>query len=313
MVRCISRLRLAYTCIYEKEGDLIKACEYIQDVHVETYGSLSKLEKAEYILEQIRLNLLNKDYIRALLQSRKMNRKTIEEEGFLDVKIRFYTMQIEYHLYSKETWDISQSYYKLFEAYTVKSDSIQALHCLESTVIFLVLSPYDSNQQDKLHRLKGLKETRVEHSLLSHSLLSLFSTNEIIPMSFAVRGLLESHSSLHSFNDETTSYYLPGQLDSRVIEHNIRVIAKAYSRINLSRLANLLNLSIETIEESLSEISQSGFVSIKINRSEGIVSFESTRSNEEILSDYGSDVAKLLHLMESTCHLIRRENMVHKI
>eukprot|EP01035_Chromulina_nebulosa_P019332 gene19332-25196_t len=194
-----ARIHMSLAHIYEKEGDLIKACEYIQDVHVETYGSLSKLEKAEYILDQIRLNLLNKDYIRALLQSRKMNRKTIEEE----------------------TWDISQSYYKLFEAYTTKSDSIKA----------------------------------------------------------------------------------------RVIEHNIRVIAKAYSRINLSRLANLLNLPVGTIEESLSEISQSGFVSIKINRSEGIVSFESSRSNEEILSDYGSDVAKLLHLMESTCHLIRRENM----
>ena len=42
----------------------------IQDVHVETYGSLSKKEKAEYILQQIRLNLLKKDYVRALIQSR---------------------------------------------------------------------------------------------------------------------------------------------------------------------------------------------------------------------------------------------------
>lgn len=64
----------------EAQGDIGAACDVIQDVHVETYGSLTKLEKAEYILEQIRLNLLRKDYVRALIQSRKMNRKIIEEE-----------------------------------------------------------------------------------------------------------------------------------------------------------------------------------------------------------------------------------------
>ena len=51
-------------------GDITGACDMIQDVHVETYGSLSKKEKAEYILQQIRLNLLKKDYVRALIQSR---------------------------------------------------------------------------------------------------------------------------------------------------------------------------------------------------------------------------------------------------
>ena len=53
-----------------KGGDISGACDMIQDVHVETYGSLSKKEKAEYILQQIRLNLLKKDYVRALIQSR---------------------------------------------------------------------------------------------------------------------------------------------------------------------------------------------------------------------------------------------------
>ena len=60
-------------------GDISGACDMIQDVHVETYGSLSKKEKAEYILEQIRLNLLKNDYVRALIQSRKMNRKVYRD------------------------------------------------------------------------------------------------------------------------------------------------------------------------------------------------------------------------------------------
>jgi 26S proteasome regulatory subunit N5 len=46
--------------IYEEQGDINAASDIIQDVHVETYGSLSKHEKAEYILEQMRVTLVKK-------------------------------------------------------------------------------------------------------------------------------------------------------------------------------------------------------------------------------------------------------------
>lgn len=49
-----ARLHLMLAHIYEKDGDIGAACDMIQDVHVETYGSLTKKEKAEYILEQVR-------------------------------------------------------------------------------------------------------------------------------------------------------------------------------------------------------------------------------------------------------------------
>ena len=86
-----ANLHLTLALIMEEQGDLTGACAMIQDVHVETYGSLSKKEKAEYILQQIRLNLLKKDYVRALIQSRKMNRKLLDEEGFEEIKVESYT------------------------------------------------------------------------------------------------------------------------------------------------------------------------------------------------------------------------------
>ena len=65
-----ARLHLMLAMIFEADGNIGEACDMIQDVHVETYGSLSKKEKAEYILQQIRLNLLRKDFVRALIQVR---------------------------------------------------------------------------------------------------------------------------------------------------------------------------------------------------------------------------------------------------
>jgi 26S proteasome regulatory subunit N5 len=108
-----AKLHFMLAKIYENQGDVALACDTIQDVHVETYGSLSKMEKAEFILEQIRLNLIRKDFIRTAIQSRKMNLKTLDEDGFEDIKIRYYIMQIEYHMYQKDAWEICQAAFKV--------------------------------------------------------------------------------------------------------------------------------------------------------------------------------------------------------
>ncbi|CAE7583106.1 psmD12, partial [Symbiodinium microadriaticum] len=107
-----ARLHLMLAFIHEQNDDIALACDTIQDVHVETYGSISREEKAEYILHQTRLNLLNKDYVRALIQSRKMNRKTIDEPAFQSVKVKFYTLMAEYHSHEKDAWEIAQCFYK---------------------------------------------------------------------------------------------------------------------------------------------------------------------------------------------------------
>jgi 26S proteasome regulatory subunit N5 len=108
-----AKLHMMTALMLEEDGDLTGACNAIQDVHVETYGSLSRLEKSEYIWQQTRFNLLNKDYVRAMIQSRKMNRKTIEEPEFQEVKVKFYRLMVEFYSHEKDTWEISQCFYKV--------------------------------------------------------------------------------------------------------------------------------------------------------------------------------------------------------
>ena len=62
------------------------AADIMQEIHVETYGSLSKREKVEFILEQMRLNLLRNDFVRTLIISRKINTKYFEHE---EVQVAF--------------------------------------------------------------------------------------------------------------------------------------------------------------------------------------------------------------------------------
>lgn len=94
---------------------------------------------------------------------------------------------------------------------------------------------------------------------------------------------------------------------------NLRVISKYYTRIRTKRLAELLGLSEDDAERHLSEMVANDDIFVKIDRPQGICCFRAPKAPEEVLSEWNHDISKLLSLMEATCHLVGRENMVHKI
>jgi len=74
-----SRLTRALARMHEEEGRIAEACGVMQEVAIETYGALTRHEKLFFIEEQVRLCLAKKDYLRALILSRKINPKTFDE------------------------------------------------------------------------------------------------------------------------------------------------------------------------------------------------------------------------------------------
>lgn len=52
-----------------------------------------------------------------------------------------------------------------------------------------------------------------------------------------------------------------------------------------------------------------GSVYAKIDRPKDIIRFAAAKNPEAILSDWASDIDKLLHLVETTTHLINKEHM----
>lgn len=93
--------------IKEKNGDIAGAATIMQELQVETYGSMEKQEKVnrqinffetptqisltillllkvELILEQMRLTLAKKDYIRTQIISKKINVKYFDDENLTD-------------------------------------------------------------------------------------------------------------------------------------------------------------------------------------------------------------------------------------
>lgn len=85
-----ARLTHRFAKMKEEEGDIMTAANILQELQVETYGSMEKREKVELILEQMRLCLAKGDYIRTQIISKKINTKFFDDHTAQDLKLKFY-------------------------------------------------------------------------------------------------------------------------------------------------------------------------------------------------------------------------------
>lgn len=86
----VERARLTHRLaqMLEKDGDVAGAAKTMQDLQVETFGSMDRKEKVELILEQMRLCLANKDYIRTQIISKKISTRFFDGKDHQDLKLK---------------------------------------------------------------------------------------------------------------------------------------------------------------------------------------------------------------------------------
>jgi 26S proteasome regulatory subunit N5 len=147
-----AQLTRAVAAIHEADGNIAAAAETLQDVHVETFGSLSKKEKLEYILEQLRLVQLKPDWVRANIVANKVSRKQLAEKDLSSYKITYFTLLAAAHRQEHNALELARDYHAIYTTVQAE-DEAQWKPALEATVLFLALSPYSSEQQDLFHRL----------------------------------------------------------------------------------------------------------------------------------------------------------------
>ena len=80
----VERARVTRTLatIKEKEGKLQEASDLMQELQVETFGSMEKRERTDFILEQIRMAISTADFVKAQIISRKISPKLFENNSF---------------------------------------------------------------------------------------------------------------------------------------------------------------------------------------------------------------------------------------
>merc|ERR1712007_165816 len=99
-------------------------------------------------------------------------------------------------------------------------------------------------------------------------------------------------------------------LKKRVVQYNIKVISEYYEKIHTDRLCKFIGLGGKEAEAELSELVCSKFVHAKIDRPAGIIKFGQKQTYTDRLNDWSDNITKMLDLVENTCHLIQKEQMV---
>jgi 26S proteasome regulatory subunit N5 len=247
---------------------------------------------------------------------------------------------IRFHQHSNAYLDICRCYLNIYEtkrqaankAATVSSSSSTSgtgsttpvllsgqeeyMGDLERCVLFLVLSPFDQAQSDLLQRILSQTDKAVlEHNRLrlARELLKVLSNQELINLpkfKQVFYGNLQQHpvfstSASGGVGDVGKQRFQ--DLEDRIVENNIRVVARHYTRIRTKRLSEILYLQNDRTELFVSKMVNNKTIQAKIDRLEGTIRFLQAKSNNEILNSWSQDTMKLLTLVERSVHLVNTE------
>jgi 26S proteasome regulatory subunit N5 len=113
-------------CEYlEEDGKAEEATKIIQEIQIETYGSLDTKEKVEFILYQMNLVLLRRDFVRCQILSRKISKRHLGEKGLEGFKIQYWKYMIQYFVHEKMILDTAKAYQTIFDTINNASEELQ--------------------------------------------------------------------------------------------------------------------------------------------------------------------------------------------
>jgi len=305
-----ARLTKILATMKEEEGNTDEAASLLQEVQVETFGAMDKMEKTSYILDQLRLVLLKSDHVRAQIISRKINPKLLEPDDMQALKLQYNEYMVKFLLHEKKILDISKCYLAMYNTKVVQEDEAKWKPILTAHVLYLTLSMFDNEQADMLLKLDAMEGKKLEKVPVFQTLVKIFIRQELATWPLADEKELKAHAVFQDSPHEGGSARWE-MFRKRLNQHNIKVVSQYYDQIQTSRLCELLGLGEKETEAELSELVCGKFVHAKIDRPAGTIKFGQKTNYTDKLNDWGGSISKMLDLVENTCHLIQKEQMVH--
>ncbi|KAF1958937.1 PCI-domain-containing protein [Byssothecium circinans] len=345
-----ARITRILSNIKKEQGDINAATDILCELQVETFGSMTRREKTEFILQQVSLCIQKGDWTQAGILSRKISKKYFTrrpkkspeqlekeqkereekeknrsvddppvepEDDVTDLKLRYYEQQITLAKHDDKYLDVCKHYRQVLDTEAVEEDSKKLKAILQRVIYFIILAPFDNEQSDLIHRIQ--RDSRNSMVPQEAQLLKLFTVPELMrwPMVAKQFGPYLTETDVFDAekddSDDEKAYTRWQDLRKRVIEHNVRVVAKYYTRIQIPRLTELLDLSEDDTEKYISDLVTAKTIYAKIDRPARIVSFAKPRDADDVLNEWSGNMKSLLGLLERIDHLITKEEMMARI
>jgi len=111
----------------ESDEKIEEAAKIMQDVQVETYGSMDYREKIEFILYQMKILIRKQDWIRLMIVSRKINPKYLEVEDLEDLTIIYYSYLFILHKNDRDYLDAAKVMKKIYDLLKKNAKRVQEM------------------------------------------------------------------------------------------------------------------------------------------------------------------------------------------
>ena len=316
------------TEIHFKKGELEEAAKLIQDIQIETFGSLERSFKVDYILFQMRILLAKKDYVRMLLVSNKIHKNHLDDDGFEKLKVDFYSLMIEYYVHDENFIEVSKCYKILYDFvlklktkvdkkeeiktelianYSDVISSSNLVTLFENYVLYLSVCPPELETKNMMVELslKYKKELDQNESLLF--IVTKRLSDDLIVMNS------ELFAKFEQFKVFFSAEKMPKIFRKYWIQHDLLIFEKFFAKMNMGKIATMIAVTIDEVESEISDMVINGYIYAKINRIERTVNFRKKTDHHDILNELSYDMGKMLKGIENTCHLINKEYLKYGI
>jgi 26S proteasome regulatory subunit N5 len=238
------------------------------------------------------------------------------DDDITDLKLRYYEQQITLSKHDDKYLDACKYWRQVLDTEAIEQDPEKLQASLQHVIHFVILAPYDNEQSDLLERIH--RDSRNSTIPKEAELLKHFTKPEIMRWPSISQEFGPHLCSSDTFSadkpatgakesDEGKAHQRWQDLRKRVIEHNVRVIAKYYTRIQFARLTELLDLSDDETEKYISELVVSKTIYAKIDRPARLVSFNKPKDADDVLNEWSGNMKSLLGLLELCDHQISKE------
>lgn len=115
---------------------------------------MDKKEKCEFLLEQMRLASVLREFTKLQLVSKKIAQRFLNEPGMQDLHLAYHSLMIELALHDASYLNACKHYRALQENSLVKADAARLTAVFKCQAVYVVLASYDCDQTDMRERVK---------------------------------------------------------------------------------------------------------------------------------------------------------------
>ena len=308
------------------ENDLQAAAKIMENVQVETYGSMTKKEKLEFILYQMRIQYLLKDKTRLYIVAKKVNTKTLDEEGHHLLKISYFLYFFHIHLKAKEYDGCSECLERVHEGLSKVQNAnelneldsvvsknfailIDKVILAESILLFKCLQEHTVTKIDELDLLRAKYEVFLIKSRKVLDLVDAFLSKELTSCDVQRYDAQRFSVLSPSFANHEELFKM---LQNQLIKKNLVVVSRYFKNARLKQVADLLDTHAVKVEENLCELVLSNLVRGKIDRPAGYIEFISETNDIETIDAWVKNVNEIVDIIDFVCERIEREEIKAK-